>query len=66
MAEELRVSVRSVQRWHQAWEHGDRSALESTGPAPQAQSRVRLSLRCSRRSCPRGRWRMAGRTRRGR
>ena len=34
-----RVSVRSVQRWRQAWEHGGTSALESKGPA----SRPKLS-----------------------
>ncbi|MFF1720451.1 helix-turn-helix domain-containing protein [Streptomyces sviceus] len=28
IAEQLRVSVRSVQRWHRAWEHGETSALE--------------------------------------
>lgn len=39
IARELRVSVRSVQRWHQAWEHGGTSALESKGPA----SRPKLS-----------------------
>lgn len=32
IARQLRVSVRSVQRWRQAWEHGGASALESTGP----------------------------------
>ncbi|MEU0429992.1 helix-turn-helix domain-containing protein [Streptomyces canus] len=33
VAEQLRVSVRSVQRRRQAWEHGGTSALESKGPA---------------------------------
>ncbi|WUM95879.1 helix-turn-helix domain-containing protein [Streptomyces sp. NBC_00322] len=33
VARQLRVSVRSVQRWHQASEHGGKSALESKGPA---------------------------------
>jgi hypothetical protein len=31
VAKQLRVSVRSVQRWHQAWEHGRTYALESKG-----------------------------------
>ena len=39
VAQQLRVSVRSVQRWHQAWEHGGRPALESKGSA----SRPKLS-----------------------
>ncbi|MFT9474629.1 helix-turn-helix domain-containing protein [Streptomyces sp. Mo3] len=39
VAKQLRVSVRSVQRWHQAWEHDGASALESKGPA----SRPKLS-----------------------
>ncbi|WP_322741165.1 helix-turn-helix domain-containing protein [Streptomyces hygroscopicus] len=33
IAKQLRVSVRSVQRWHQAWAHGGTPALESKGPA---------------------------------
>jgi transposase len=39
VARQLRVSVRSVHGWHQAWEHGGTSALESKGPA----SRPKLS-----------------------
>lgn len=39
VAKQLRVSVRSVQRWHQAWESGGTPALESKGPA----SRPKLS-----------------------
>lgn len=39
VAKELRVSVRSVQRWRQAWEYGGTPALESKGPA----SRPKLS-----------------------
>ncbi|MEV7003710.1 winged helix-turn-helix domain-containing protein [Streptomyces sp. NPDC093982] len=39
IAKELRVSVRSVQRWRQTWERGGASALESKGPA----SRPKLS-----------------------
>jgi transposase len=39
IAKQLRVSVRSVQRWHQAWEHGGTPALVSKGPA----SRPKLS-----------------------
>ncbi|XLX09078.1 helix-turn-helix domain-containing protein [Streptomyces flavusporus] len=39
VARRLRVSVRSVQRWRRAWEHGGTSALESKGPA----SRPKLS-----------------------
>lgn len=39
VAKQLRVSVRSVRRWHQAWEHGGTSALESKGSA----SRPKLS-----------------------
>jgi transposase len=39
VARQLRVSVRSVQRWRQAWQHSGTSALESTGPA----SRPKLS-----------------------
>ncbi|MFI9358498.1 winged helix-turn-helix domain-containing protein [Streptomyces lydicus] len=33
IAKDLRVSVRSVQRWRQAWEEGGPSALRSQGPA---------------------------------
>ncbi|MFE2489441.1 helix-turn-helix domain-containing protein [Streptomyces mirabilis] len=33
IAKDLRVSVRSVQRWRQAWEEGGPSALGSQGPA---------------------------------
>jgi transposase len=33
IAHQLRVSVRSVQRWRLAWTHGGVSALASTGPA---------------------------------
>nr|WP_281200264.1 helix-turn-helix domain-containing protein [Streptomyces antibioticus] len=33
IAKQLRVSVRSMQRWHQAWERGGRPALESKGQA---------------------------------
>lgn len=33
VVKQLRVSVRSVQRWHQAWEGGGTPALESRGPA---------------------------------
>jgi len=33
IAYELRVSVRSVQRWRMAWTHGGVPALASTGPA---------------------------------
>nr|WP_307822172.1 winged helix-turn-helix domain-containing protein [Streptomyces flavofungini] len=39
VAGQLRASVRSVQRWHQAWEHGGTPALESKGPV----SKPRLS-----------------------
>ncbi|MFF6980293.1 hypothetical protein ACFZAV_21860 [Streptomyces sp. NPDC008343] len=33
IAKELRVSVRSAQRLHQAWEHGGASAFGVEGPA---------------------------------
>ncbi|WP_455907808.1 IS630 family transposase [Streptomyces halstedii] len=33
IAKDLRVSVRSVQRWRQTWEHGGPRALRSQGPA---------------------------------
>ncbi|MFF3341333.1 helix-turn-helix domain-containing protein [Streptomyces flavidovirens] len=33
IAKELRVSVRSVQRWRQAWDEGGPRALRSQGPA---------------------------------
>nr|WP_037578054.1 winged helix-turn-helix domain-containing protein [Phaeacidiphilus oryzae] len=33
IAHDLRVSVRSVQRWHRAWAEGGASALASKGPA---------------------------------
>lgn len=33
IAKELRVSVRSVQRWRQAWDEGDPRALRSSGSA---------------------------------
>ncbi|MEV5885421.1 helix-turn-helix domain-containing protein [Streptomyces sp. NPDC052020] len=32
IAKDLRVSARSVQRWRQAWDGGDRRALRSQGP----------------------------------
>ncbi|MFJ9561494.1 helix-turn-helix domain-containing protein [Streptomyces fuscichromogenes] len=38
VAKQLRVSVRSVQRWRQAWELGGTPAAESTGPTSQAQA----------------------------
>jgi transposase len=38
VARQLRVSVRSAQRWHQAWEHGGTSALESRGPTSRPQA----------------------------
>lgn len=42
VAKQLRVSARSVQRWHQAWEHGGASALESKGPASRPKLREAL------------------------
>src|SRR6185437_8234545 len=33
IARQLRVSVRSVQRWRKAWKNGGPQALQSTGPA---------------------------------
>ncbi|MER5804151.1 helix-turn-helix domain-containing protein [Streptomyces mirabilis] len=33
IAKDLRVSVRSLQRWRQAWEKGGPSPLRSQGPA---------------------------------
>nr|WP_112465886.1 winged helix-turn-helix domain-containing protein [Streptomyces triticisoli] len=33
VAKQLRVSVRSVQRWHRAWQDGGRPALHSKGSA---------------------------------
>ncbi len=39
VAKQLRVSVRSVQRWRRAWERGGQRALRSKGPA----SRPKLS-----------------------
>ncbi|MFC9282234.1 winged helix-turn-helix domain-containing protein [Streptomyces collinus] len=33
IAKDLRVSVRSVERWRRAWREGGRDALGSTGPA---------------------------------
>ncbi|MCX4617318.1 helix-turn-helix domain-containing protein [Streptomyces mirabilis] len=33
IAKDLRVSVRSLQRWRQAWEEGGPSPLRSQGPA---------------------------------
>ncbi|MFD5268843.1 winged helix-turn-helix domain-containing protein [Streptomyces sp. NPDC058335] len=33
IAEELRVSVRSVQRWRRSWREGGRQALRPSGPA---------------------------------
>ncbi|MEU3901699.1 helix-turn-helix domain-containing protein [Streptomyces sp. NPDC045251] len=40
VARELRVSVRSVQRWRRTWEDGGQRALASKGPAA---SRPKLS-----------------------
>ncbi|WP_433225949.1 helix-turn-helix domain-containing protein [Actinomadura formosensis] len=34
IAKQLRVSVRSVQRRHRAWDEGGAEALRSKGPAP--------------------------------
>ncbi|MET8730993.1 helix-turn-helix domain-containing protein [Streptomyces parvus] len=36
IAEDLRASVRSVQRWRQLWDEGGRRALRSQGPARRA------------------------------
>ncbi|MEU6603091.1 helix-turn-helix domain-containing protein [Streptomyces flaveolus] len=33
IAKDLRVSVRSVERWRRAWREGGMEALRSTGPA---------------------------------
>ncbi|MEU9671853.1 helix-turn-helix domain-containing protein [Streptomyces bobili] len=33
IAKELRVSVRSVQRWRRSWREGGRQALRPSGPA---------------------------------
>jgi putative transposase len=33
IAKELRVSVRSVERWRRSWREGGREALRTTGPA---------------------------------
>ncbi|MCL7429855.1 helix-turn-helix domain-containing protein [Streptomyces sp. YS415] len=33
IAKELRVSVRSVERWRRAWREGSRQALHPSGPA---------------------------------
>ncbi|MEU7244423.1 winged helix-turn-helix domain-containing protein [Streptomyces sparsogenes] len=38
IAKDLRVSVRSVQRWRQAWEEGGPRALRSQGPASSAEA----------------------------
>lgn len=65
VAKDLRVSVRSVQRWRRAWEQGGERALASKGPV----SRPKLSdalFVVLERELARGRWRMAGRIRRGR
>ncbi|MER6685991.1 helix-turn-helix domain-containing protein [Streptomyces olivaceoviridis] len=65
IAKDLRVSVRSVQRWRQAWDEGRPRALRSQGPA----SLPRLSEKQSRswrRNWPRGRPRTTGGTRGGR
>nr|WP_225881980.1 helix-turn-helix domain-containing protein [Streptomyces aureocirculatus] len=39
IAKQLRVSVRSVQRWHRSWQHDGQRAWRSKGPA----SRPKLS-----------------------
>ncbi|WP_406174353.1 helix-turn-helix domain-containing protein [Streptomyces sp. NBC_00996] len=36
IAKQLRVSVRSVQRWYQAWKHGGTPPLESKGQASRS------------------------------
>ncbi|TPQ18330.1 helix-turn-helix domain-containing protein [Streptomyces sporangiiformans] len=36
VAKDLRVSVRSAQRWRRAWEQGGERALASKGPASRA------------------------------
>ncbi|MEU1465235.1 helix-turn-helix domain-containing protein [Streptomyces sp. NPDC005727] len=61
IAKDLRVSVRSVQRWRQMWDEGGPRALRSQGPA----SLLRLSQRQFGQleaDWPRGRPRMAGKT----
>ncbi|MCX4821344.1 helix-turn-helix domain-containing protein [Streptomyces sp. NBC_01142] len=51
VARQLRVSVRSVQRWHQAWVQGGSPALESKGPASRPKAlRPRSSPRPGRRA----------------
>ncbi|MFF8036408.1 helix-turn-helix domain-containing protein [Streptomyces sp. NPDC016626] len=47
IAKDLRVSVRSVQRWRQAWEEGGRCALRSQGPASLPKlSQKQFTRRC--------------------
>ncbi|MFE5550120.1 helix-turn-helix domain-containing protein [Streptomyces sp. NPDC056534] len=45
-AKDLRVSVRSVERWRRAWREGGFEALRSAGPAPPG--RHRCPGRCAR------------------
>lgn len=42
VAKQLRVSVRSVQRWRGAWRNGGQGGLRSKGPACHPKLRERL------------------------
>jgi hypothetical protein len=64
IARELRVSVRSVQRWHKARSQGGVQALISKGPASLPLLSDEL-FTVWRPSWTKGRWRTAGRTRPG-
>ncbi|MGW6684190.1 helix-turn-helix domain-containing protein [[Kitasatospora] papulosa] len=65
IAKELRVSVRSVQRWRRSWREAGQDAVRSRGPAVRPKLNDRL-LRFSRRSWPKDRLLTDGRTSGGR
>ncbi|MFE7070461.1 helix-turn-helix domain-containing protein [Streptomyces sp. NPDC057620] len=65
VAKQLRVSVRSVQRWRRAWLAGGPPALRSEVRRPDPHW-TRSWWRCWNRNWPGGRSRTAGRTRPGR
>ncbi|WP_243879344.1 helix-turn-helix domain-containing protein [Streptomyces sp. KS 21] len=64
IAKDLRVSLRSVERWRRAWREGGMEALRSAGPACPRPSPTPSSP-CSRKNSARGRQRTASMTNTG-
>lgn len=66
IAKELRVSVRSVQRWRQVWAEKGPRALRSQGPVSLPRLSQEQFAQLERESLPRVRQRTGGRTSAGR